>query len=81
VKDNRKAFCTCFCMVAVATVSFAQKVEVGYDKSTDFSKYKTYTRAEPAMPPTRPSNRNRCDGEVHTRGIPLRAKRAEGCNP
>jgi hypothetical protein len=54
VKNSRKAFCTCFCMVAVATVAFAQKVEVGYDKSTDFSKYKTYTLAEPVMPPTRP---------------------------
>jgi hypothetical protein len=41
-------------MVALTTVAFAQKVEVGYDKSADFSKYKTYTRAEPAMPPTRP---------------------------
>ncbi len=41
-------------MVALTTVALAQKVEVGYDKSVDFSKYKTYTRAEPAMPPTRP---------------------------
>jgi hypothetical protein len=29
-----------------------------------------------------PSNRNRCDGEGHTRwGVPLRAKRGEGCDP
>lgn len=33
---------------------FAQKVKVGHDKATDFSKFKTYSWAEPAMPPTRP---------------------------
>jgi hypothetical protein len=32
----------------------AQKVKVGYDKSVDFSKFKTYTRLEPSQPPTRP---------------------------
>ena len=32
----------------------AQKVKVGYDKSVEFSKFKTYTRLEPSMPPTRP---------------------------
>jgi len=37
-----------------ALVSFGQKVKVGYDKETDFSKFKTYTWAEPAMPPSRP---------------------------
>jgi hypothetical protein len=35
-------------------VCFAQKVKVGHDKATDFSKFKTYSWAEPAMPPTRP---------------------------
>ena len=34
--------------------STAQKIKVGYDKSTDFSKFKTYTWTEPAMPATRP---------------------------
>lgn len=33
---------------------FAQKVKVGYDKGTDFSKFKTYNWIEPAMPPVRP---------------------------
>lgn len=33
---------------------FAQKVKVGYDKSTEFSKFKTYSWTEPAMPVTRP---------------------------
>jgi hypothetical protein len=41
-------------LFAVATTAFAQKVKVGYDKSVDFRRYKTYTWAEPAMPPTRP---------------------------
>jgi hypothetical protein len=36
------------------TSAFAQKVRVGYDKSADFSKYGSYTWAEPATPPTRP---------------------------
>jgi len=39
---------------ALTTTTFAQKVKVGYDKSVDFSRYKTYTWTEPAMPPTRP---------------------------
>ena len=41
-------------LLAVATAS-AQKVETGYDKATDFSKYKTYAlvpRTTPAMNPT-----------------------------
>jgi hypothetical protein len=32
----------------------AQKVKIGYDKSTDFSKYRTYTWAKPQMPAQRP---------------------------
>jgi hypothetical protein len=38
----------------MATVCLAQKVKVGHDKATDFSRFKTYTWAESAMPPTRP---------------------------
>ena len=29
-------------------------MQVGYDKSIDFSRYKTYTVANPAIPPARP---------------------------
>src|SRR5262249_520463 len=53
---NRKSqlFITCIvCLITLAS-SFAQKVKVGYDKTADFSKYKTYTRPAPTMPPTRP---------------------------
>ena len=39
---------------ALASTAFAQKVKVGYDKSVEFSRYKTYTWTEPALPPTRP---------------------------
>jgi hypothetical protein len=34
--------------------SLAQKVKVGFDKSTDFSKFRTYTWASPQVPSTRP---------------------------
>jgi len=40
---------------SATTVSVAQKVKVGYDKSTDFSKFKSYSWSAPAMPPTRPA--------------------------
>lgn len=33
---------------------YAQKVNVGYDKGTDFSRYATYMWATPPAPPTRP---------------------------
>lgn len=36
------------------TSTVAQKVKVGYDKSIDFSRYKSYTVAEPDVQPTRP---------------------------
>src|SRR5208337_2460963 len=39
-----------FCLT---TAGLGQKVKVGYDKSIDFSTYKTYTWAQPAKPPVR----------------------------
>ncbi len=45
-------------LLVVLTLSvscgFAQKVKVGYDKSVDFSKYKTYTLKLPPAPSSRP---------------------------
>ena len=41
-------------LLAGSLPGLAQKVKVGYDKGTDFSKFKTYSWAEPAMPATRP---------------------------
>jgi Domain of unknown function (DUF4136) len=72
VKNTLKGFWTCFCMVALTSAAFAQKVEVGYDKSADFSKYKTYSWAEPAMPPTRPilyaTVMSSIDGDLSSKG-------------
>lgn len=54
MNNFRSKLCFCLVLSAAATAAFAQKVKVGYDKSADFTRYKTYTWAEPAMPPTRP---------------------------
>jgi hypothetical protein len=43
-----------FLLVCLATSGFAQKIKVGYDKSANFSNYRTYTWAKPVMPITRP---------------------------
>lgn len=52
---------TCTGAILVAALSLAaiarsdaQKVKVGYDKTVDFSRFKTYSWTEPAMPPTYP---------------------------
>ncbi len=41
-------------VVILITPGFAQKIRIGYDKSVDFSKYKTYTWAKPDAPIQRP---------------------------
>ena len=41
-------------IAAFPVIACAQKVRVGYDKGTDFLKFKTYTWGEPTMPVTRP---------------------------
>jgi hypothetical protein len=41
-------------MMLSTACSFAQKVNVGYDKSIDFSKFKTYTLMLPPSPTSRP---------------------------
>ena len=41
-------------LVAVVYPAFSQKVEVGYDKTINFSQYKTYSIPKPSMQPTRP---------------------------
>jgi uncharacterized protein DUF4136 len=41
-------------IVALPAGAFAQKVRTGYDKGTDFLKFRSYTWAEPTMPTTRP---------------------------
>jgi hypothetical protein len=52
-----KVFISMICVMlvgAVAKPAIAQKVKVGYDKSADFSRYRSYTWLEPSSQPTRP---------------------------
>lgn len=42
------------CVILVGALCVAQKVNVGYDKSTDFSHYQSYTWLEPGTQPSRP---------------------------
>jgi hypothetical protein len=55
------------------TTAAAQKVKVGYDKSTDFSRFTTYSWTEPAMPPVRPalyaSIVSLVDQQLHLKGF------------
>jgi uncharacterized protein DUF4136 len=44
----------CLLFTIISTITFAQKVKSGYDKAADFSKFRSYTIAEPATPPARP---------------------------
>jgi Domain of unknown function (DUF4136) len=48
MKIRPKAFQVLAAVAVFSVGSFAQKVNVGYDKSVDFSKYKTYTFPEPS---------------------------------
>ena len=41
-------------LIAVVHPAFGQKVEVGYDKIIDFSRYKSYSIPKPTMQPTKP---------------------------
>lgn len=73
MKDRRRKFFIFVCLAIFSSLCLAQKVRVGYDKSVDFSKYKTYTWEEPAMPPTRPhlyaTIIGSVDGELHSKGL------------
>ena len=40
-------------IAAFPVIALPQKVKVGYDKGTDFTSFKTYSWAQPAMPVTR----------------------------
>lgn len=52
--DERKTWICWLILALIPSTVFAQKVSVGYDKSADFVKYKTYTWAQPTKPPVRP---------------------------
>jgi uncharacterized protein DUF4136 len=53
-KKHRRQLWISLLLFAVVCPAFSQKVEVGYDKTIDFSRYKTYTIPKPSMQPTRP---------------------------
>ncbi len=38
----------------ISTIASAQKIKVGYDKSADFSQFRSYSWAQPETPPARP---------------------------
>lgn len=44
----------CLLVLSIASVAFGQKTKIGYDKSVDFSRYKTYSTLAPAAAPTKP---------------------------
>lgn len=50
----RRVLGACLSVALVSAMASAQKVKVGYDKSVDFSRYRSYTWAEPERPPARP---------------------------
>ena len=60
-------------VTAIASCALAQKVKVGYDKSANFSKYKTYSWAELPTPPARPMLYEAVvgwiDGDLSTKGF------------
>lgn len=70
---NNKFWISLWISLLTAGAAFAQKVEVGYDRSVDFSKYKTYTWAEPTMPPSRPllyaTIMSSIDGDLNLKGF------------
>lgn len=73
MRVNFREGCICLLMVLLAVNCIAQKVKVGYDKGTDFSKFRSYSWAEPATPPTRPllyaSVVGSIDSELTSKGL------------
>ncbi len=54
MSKGRHLFLAAFIVTLVTASGFGQKVKIGYDKSVDFSKYKTYTWAKLDHPVQRP---------------------------
>jgi Domain of unknown function (DUF4136) len=64
VRDRPSRLRWCLVLSLLTASAFAQKVKVGYDKSADFSKYKSYTWAAPSTPSSRPLLREMVIGSV-----------------
>jgi hypothetical protein len=54
MKNGRGWFLALLIVVDLTASGAAQKIKIGYDKSADFSRYKTYTWAKPDHPIERP---------------------------
>jgi len=50
-----RAICFSLALLLTAAAAQAQKVEIGYDKSADFSRYKTYSMVPRTTPPMNPT--------------------------
>jgi Domain of unknown function (DUF4136) len=61
---NRLCWPLALAVAGLVTSGLAQKIKVGYDKSADFSKYKTYTWAKPQAPVAKPFLYENVVGEV-----------------
>jgi hypothetical protein len=81
MRAGRRKLMLGLCLAGLSSLSLAQKVKVGYDKSVDFSKYKTYSWGQPAMPVTRPllyaNVVGAVDGELHSKGLERTEKDAD----
>ena len=53
-KNHHRQLWMSLLLIAVVYPAFGQKVEVGYDKTIDFSRYKSYSIPKPTMQPTKP---------------------------
>lgn len=73
MNNSRRWLLTLLIVVGFTTIGFTQKVRVGYDKSIDFSKYKTYTWSKLEAQPERPllyeSVIGTVDYELKTKGL------------
>jgi hypothetical protein len=65
-------------IAAFPLAAYGQKVRVGYDKGTDFVKFKTYSWGQPAMPVTRPLLYSIIVGSVDTELKAKGLQRLEG---
>src|SRR6201987_3249355 len=73
MKPNLRRILIYSWIVVFPILGFSQKVRVGYDKGTDFLKFRSYTWAAPAMPTTRPllyaSIMGWVDNELKAKGL------------
>jgi hypothetical protein len=82
MKMNVRRLCLGLVMAVLPCISaFAQKINVGYDRGVDFSRYTSYTWAAPGTPPARPllyaSIVGSIDQELKSKGLAKRENDGE----